>query len=706
MISLYLILGIGVDAIFVLANTYALSHLETPHGGAQEVEMRPTGSEGESEAVSLRARQAVLSAESVPHHRQGEVSLNVGGEKLAAPVDTTAVVSMTHSSSITADERDNRPLVLNTQSTSTDDHAHDTRVLARTLRQAGGITLLSTTTTAVAFGASVASPIRIIRQFALFQTLTVLSAFMLVELLFVPLLVVWRRRLFSTHQNLKWSLVPRAPRALITIVSWPARAILAPSTTAFWERFGPLVHRCRFGCMLAWAVVICVQGMACTRLQPIRAAPTLFGADHNNARMLHMRQFAFVEPAVSLSEAMAWASRIGEVPDLGSTAMDWLKTPDGRTCAAVCNLVFLRDGTCDDQCDVAACKHDGGDCTESVPRTTSPPPPVPPSPSLVQERLELPPASLLPPTPPMSAPLPPLIPGHRLRSPPSPPLSPAQPLALAPLANQTLPMMNTSGIEPPPHVPSPPKAQVCLPLSETISTQCASTGICREPGYCQCFEGYAGERCEESLGAHGLPIRLLPAYKAATVHLVFGLHPKPARALDGTPRDISLHWSSGSLLDPVAQRIISELCAYLAIAPPHRVRKGSLRCPIRDLQLEREALGQSWPAPSDEALNALSGMARSEPRLLELMGTVGDGASRQMAWLAISLQTNVLAAGSAEELRESADWFEALMDRVNADDDAAGRLHGWQTSDGWVWMEAVEQAGVCALHACIGLHCC
>ena len=43
-------------------------------------------------------------------------------------------------------------------------------VLVRAVRHSVGVTGLSTMTTAVAFGASVASPITTIRQFALFQT--------------------------------------------------------------------------------------------------------------------------------------------------------------------------------------------------------------------------------------------------------------------------------------------------------------------------------------------------------------------------------------------------------------------------------------------------------------------------------------------------------------------------------------------------------
>ena len=48
--------------------------------------------------------------------------------------------------------------------------ASEAAVLVHALRHSVGVTGLSTMTTAVAFGASIASPITTIRQFAMFQT--------------------------------------------------------------------------------------------------------------------------------------------------------------------------------------------------------------------------------------------------------------------------------------------------------------------------------------------------------------------------------------------------------------------------------------------------------------------------------------------------------------------------------------------------------
>jgi hypothetical protein len=106
LLSLYLVLGIGVDAIFVLSNSYALAEQNArrthgrTHGGLEGVHGHGGGHGG-----GLRRRAASEAA-----------------------------------------------------------------VLVRALRHSVGVTGLSTMTTAVAFGASVASPITTIRQFAMFQT--------------------------------------------------------------------------------------------------------------------------------------------------------------------------------------------------------------------------------------------------------------------------------------------------------------------------------------------------------------------------------------------------------------------------------------------------------------------------------------------------------------------------------------------------------
>lgn len=99
-VSLYLVLGVGIDAVFAFSNTYALE------------EQQARGGRGGG------------------HGADGGGALS-GATRCAAS---------------------------------------EAAVLVRALRHSVGVTGLSTMTTAVAFGASVASPITTIRQFAMFQT--------------------------------------------------------------------------------------------------------------------------------------------------------------------------------------------------------------------------------------------------------------------------------------------------------------------------------------------------------------------------------------------------------------------------------------------------------------------------------------------------------------------------------------------------------
>ena len=100
-VSLYLVLGVGIDAVFAFSNTYALEEQQARggRGGGH-------GADGGHGALSGATRRA----------------------------------------------------------------ASEAAVLVRAVRHSVGVTGLSTMTTAVAFGASVASPITTIRQFAMFQT--------------------------------------------------------------------------------------------------------------------------------------------------------------------------------------------------------------------------------------------------------------------------------------------------------------------------------------------------------------------------------------------------------------------------------------------------------------------------------------------------------------------------------------------------------
>ena len=110
LLSLYLVLGIGVDAIFVLSNSYALAEQD-----ARRTHGRTHG----------RTHAGLGGAHGHGGGRGGGLGRRAASEAA---------------------------------------------VLVRALRHSVGVTGLSTMTTAVAFGASVASPITTIRQFALFQT--------------------------------------------------------------------------------------------------------------------------------------------------------------------------------------------------------------------------------------------------------------------------------------------------------------------------------------------------------------------------------------------------------------------------------------------------------------------------------------------------------------------------------------------------------
>ena len=118
LLSLYLILGIGVDAIFVLSNSYALAEQD-----ARRAHARTHG-------------RAHVGTHAGTHAGRGGVHGHGGGR--GGGLGRRA--------------------------------ASEAAVLVRALRHSVGVTGLSTMTTAVAFGASVASPITTIRQFALFQT--------------------------------------------------------------------------------------------------------------------------------------------------------------------------------------------------------------------------------------------------------------------------------------------------------------------------------------------------------------------------------------------------------------------------------------------------------------------------------------------------------------------------------------------------------
>ena len=128
-------------------------------------------------------------------------------------------------------------------------------VLWKTIKESGSVTACAMVTTAVAFGASINSPISTIRQYALFQTLCVVVEFSTMFLLFVPAMVACRRSLFFVRNGVDESSGPLATclydvgRPLGSALAAP-RA-LAPGTPAFWL-LAPCTSRARaFDCAVA-----------------------------------------------------------------------------------------------------------------------------------------------------------------------------------------------------------------------------------------------------------------------------------------------------------------------------------------------------------------------------------------------------------------------------------------------------------------------
>ena len=339
-------------------------------------------------------------------------------------------------------------------------------MLGRTLQHATFVSGLSMVTTSVAFGASVASPISTIRQYAAFQTLTVVANYGILLLVFVPAMTAWRHCLFRTRRtspptaaaaahgapaaNVAAAEANRAarskqrgswrPAAWVTagryvyVLARPLLAmfhlVLAPASPPFWQRIAPSVHRLRWRLVASWLLAICVLGYYCSRLPPASGAPSIFASDHSLERRLQLRRYAFAEGAAALSEAAQAASRLS-AGGLAVAISQWMSTDSGQLCLSSCPIHKLKDGRCDRECDTPACCSDGGDCgtcsTDNLlggatgaffvpplpPQLPPPPSPPPPPPS----------PPLQPPPPPPPSP-PPLPPGTAPRPPPEPPPAP------------------------------------------------------------------------------------------------------------------------------------------------------------------------------------------------------------------------------------------------------------------------------------------
>ena len=147
-------------------------------------------------------------------------------------------------------------------------------VLWHTIKEAGTITSCAMVTTAVAFGASINSPISTIRQYALFQTVCVGVEWLLILMLFLPGMVTTRKSLFLVRNGVT-ARSSRLIRCLhkyfakpLSYLLLPLRILLSPSTPDFWRRLTPCMRRGRYPLVLLWMAVVGVQSYFATQLTP------------------------------------------------------------------------------------------------------------------------------------------------------------------------------------------------------------------------------------------------------------------------------------------------------------------------------------------------------------------------------------------------------------------------------------------------------
>lgn len=385
-----------------------------------------------------------------------------------------------------------------------------------------------------------------------------------------------------------------------------------------------------------------------------------------------------------------------------------------RLCRQSCNCATL---TALRECEADYCQigSDALDACSDAFRCPSPPPPQP----------------QLPPAPP---PLPPYPPYRPNPSPPPPSPPPPSPPPVAPPLPSSPPLLPA----PPSPPPSPLSPGECLVrdsiANNTPSSSCGLAGFCVNPKYyaraehraqafvdsyqvgvCQCFEGYVGVMCTEMVDDDGRSLQVLPSHKVAVVRFVWGMPRSPQRKMDGTP--LSTIISTGEdVLSPTLLERLAALCLFLEGAPPARVQKGSVQCPVRTLQQRVEAEGSRWPPTREIAQRYLLELFASQPvAMADLIGVTSTAnsewrsvdavidspapeaefvESHTIEWLCISARTNTLSLGSASRLRSEADWFEGLMDQINSLGNAAAQASltkGWQSSEAWVWMEFLDE---------------
>ena len=730
-VSVYLILGVGVDVIFVFVNTYALEELASLQalvGSHERGRVEGGDQAAEDEVPQIDLRQSGVESTQIELRQSGVESgaaaPDVEGAQTEPPQPSCCRVC---------------PL------------AREEKVLAATLKHAVSVTALSTLTTAASFGASCLSPVATIRKFAFYQTSVVLLAYAITLAVFVPMLVRWRRALFSGHwfQRLSADLscglgrlrlpacvassaVGKAVAFGFKVLLLPTTIVLAPSGPHGWAAASRLMYRGRHVLVACWLVALVVQLVYAARLQATDSAPSLYDDDHNLIRQADLRAWGFGERTYSLNDLQgAIAGNIDASCRQALTV--WYDSSAADACLATsCSLDKLQDTTCQPECDTADCCFDGGRCgncvelqacisVEASPRPPPMSPWPPPSPPSSPPSPPSPPPSPSPPPPPPPSPSapspsppPPSPPppggGGQLPSPPppspspppQPPDPPPRPLPPPP-PPEPPPRPPAPGLPPtaPPDPPTPPTLD-CLPTRGTeLSSLCSGVGGCVEPGVCVCNDGFAGGTCEQAVAANGGSITVVKNKDATTVQYVWGMESSPQRAIDGRPTDASLD-EGVDLTSETSQQLIAQLCAFFEVAPPYRVLPGTLSCPYLSLQRDRETQGLPWPVPAAEVVAALGALTAGNAGLLAQLGTGRDAANvTRLVWVGARLQANVLKDGDPGELRDMSDWFEGLSRQKNTEAEAAEAagaytegtaLRGWQTADGWAWMEVLEEA--------------
>ena len=148
--------------------------------------------------------------------------------------------------------------------------------------------------------------------------------------IFVPFMVLWRRRVFRTLAAERDPTVPSPASSFASSASsassaspassassaspasssaaearrcaWavlrallllPTRLVFAPSRASFWEAAAPILHRARYACLVGWAGLLAAQAHYASRIEASSSAPSVFDADHNLSRYVFLKRCAF-----------------------------------------------------------------------------------------------------------------------------------------------------------------------------------------------------------------------------------------------------------------------------------------------------------------------------------------------------------------------------------------------------------------------------